>query len=158
MKKTVSMFLVFACIIGLFSCPVAAANTNKNVDEVLVSITKIDLPDGGYIIEEVSELENDATSRATSSKSGTKTSTRYTASGTAIFAVKVTGTFSYTGSSSWATYSAANVYIYVSDATYVSKNAYYSGSTAYATGTVSYLGSNTTRTVALSCSATGVLS
>lgn len=159
MKRILALVLSLVCCISCLIFPTTATDTNMQPEtEEILSVTRIDLPDGGFIIEEITETDTASVARATSTKTGTKTSTRYTASGTAIFAVKVTGTFSYTGSSSWATSSSATVYTYVSSATYVSKNAYYSGRTAYATGTVSYLGSNTSRTVALTCSATGVLS
>ena len=118
--------------------------------------TRYNLPDGGYILEEVTELSN--ATRASGTKSGEKTSVRYTADNQAVYGVKVTGTFNYTGSSSTAIYSAATVSIYKTGASAVSKSARYSGNTAYATGTVKYLGISETRTAALSCDKNGNLS
>ena len=90
--------------------------------------------------------------------SGTKTSTRYTASGHAVFAVKVDGSFKYTGSSSWSTSASATVSIYDSNASYVSKSASYSSNYASATGNVTYLGTPISRTVTLYCDKDGNLS
>ena len=96
---------------------------------------------------------------AATSKSGSKTKTYYSASNTAIFSVTVTGGFSYTyGVSASATSSVATVYIFDSSATFVSKNAYTSGATAYATGTVKYRGNSATLTVSLTCDKYGNLS
>ncbi|MGN1026933.1 MAG: hypothetical protein ACI4P4_11085 [Faecousia sp.] len=159
MRRSLTLLLAMLCCISCLAFPATATEkASNNSNEVLVSSVHIDLPDGGYIIEEITEVEVNSVTRATSTKSGSKTSTRYTASDTAIFAVKVTGTFSYTGSSSWATSSAATVYTYVSGASFVSKSASYSGNTATATGTVEYLGFDLTRTVNLSCDENGNLS
>lgn len=155
MRKSLVAFISALFCLSYLVLPISAAGTNA--PEVLVSTERIELADG-YIIEEITEIDSFSPLRTTATKSGTKTSTRYTESGTAIFAVKVTGTFSYTGSASWATSSTATVYTYISGATYVSKSSNYSGNTATATGTVKYLGFNLTRTVNLSCSAGGVLS
>ena len=151
MKKYLALFLAALCCCTL--CITSAAASD--VDEVIISTTRIDLPDGGYIIEEVTQTPTLA--RATSYSSGAKTSTRYTESGHALYAVKVTGSFGYNGSSSWATGSSATVSIYDSGVTYVSKNAWYSGNTAYASGTIKYLGITESRTVSISCDKNGNL-
>jgi len=119
-----------------------------------ISTTRFELPDGGYLLETITEFSD---LKASGTKSGEKTVVRYTASGTAVYGVKVTGTFTYTGTSSSAIYSAATVYIYLSGATYVSKSAWYSGNTAYATGSVKYLGITESRTASLSCDKNGNL-
>lgn len=153
MKKRISMFLTILCCYLLFVLPVSAA---ESLPTVSTSSTRIELEDGGYIIEEVTSTTELA--RATSSKSGTKTSTRYGADGTKLYAVKVTGSFKYTGSTSWSTSSSATVYTYDSDVTYVSKSATYASNYARATGSVTYLGDPESRTVTLYCDKDGNLS
>lgn len=149
MKKHIALLLVIVFSI-LFALPVSAGDAAPS------QTVRIDLEDGSYIIEEITETENGLW--ATSTKSGTKTSTKYASDGTALYAVKVTGTFKYTGSASWSTASSATVSIYDSDVTYVSKSATYASNYAKATGKVSYLGVSESRTVTLYCSATGALS
>lgn len=150
MKKCLALFLAALCCCALCVMPVAALD----VEEVTISTTRIDLPDGGYIIEEITQIP---TLARTSYTSGAKTNTRYTASGHALYGVKVTGSFGYNGSSSWATGSSATVPVYDSGVTFVSKNAWYSGNTAYASGSIKYLGITESRTVSISCDKNGNL-
>lgn len=159
MKKLVSLFLsLILCTncLCLFSSAIDASSNSPT--EVLISSSRFNLPDGGYVIEEIKEIYTNYSTRATNTKTGSKTSTRYTESGTAIFTVQVTGTFCYTGASSWATSSSATVYTHLAGASTVSKSSSYSGATASATGTVKYLGINLTRTANLTCSKSGSLS
>ena len=153
MKKYISAFLAILCCFSLFIYPAFAtdslATSNSNC-------SRIDLPDGGYIIEEVTTMP--AKARTTNSTAGTKTSTRYTASGHVLYAVEVTGYYKYTGSSSWATSSAAAVYTYDSNVTYVSKSASYTSNYATATGRITYLGDSESRIVKLYCDKNGNLS
>ena len=106
MKKIFALLLTICCCFSLF-IPQAAALDTAN------ATARIDLPDGGYIIEEISS--NTPATRATTSTSKTKKHTRYTSNGHALYAVSVTGSFKYTGSTSWATGSSASVAIYDSD-------------------------------------------
>lgn len=153
MKKTLSMFLAILCCCMLFVLPVSAADS---LPSTYTSTTRIELEDGGYIIEEVTSTAE--TVRTTTSKSGTKTSTRYDADGNKLYAVKVTGSFKYTGSTSWSTSSSATVSIYDSDVTYVSKSSSYSSNYATATGKITYLLAPESRTVTLYCDKNGTLS
>ena len=154
MKRLLALFLAALCSISLFISPVSA--TGVETDVISIKTSRIDLPDGGYIIEEVTQTPSFA--RTTYSTSGAKTSTRYTASVHAVFAVKVNGSFKYTGSSSWATSASATVSIYDSNASYVSKSASYSSNYATATGNVTYLGTSISRTATLYCDKNGNLS
>lgn len=153
MKKYISVLLAVLCCFSLFICPVSATESFATTN---VNRSRIDLPDGGYIIEEITATP--ANARATSSTAGTKTSTRYTASGHALYAVEVTGYFKYTGSTSWSTSSSATVYTYDSNVTYVSKSASYASNYATATGSITYLGDPESRTVTLYCDKNGNLS
>lgn len=158
MKKTIALCMAVLCCFSVLLFPVSATDVNTTTEEIFVSSSRIELPDGGYIIETVKKIETPTVARTTYNTSGTKTTVRYTASGTAVYGVEVYGTFSYTGSSSWATSSTATVYTYHKNASYVSKSASYSGATAYATGTVKYLTVTESRTAALSCDKNGNLS
>lgn len=153
MKKIIALFLSVLCCTSLLIAPVSASDMDST--GVVVSTTRIDLPDGGYIIEEVTQNPNFA---RTSSTSGTKTSTRYASDGKALFAVKAHGSFQYTGSSSWSTSASATVSIYDSNVSYVSKSASYSSNYATATGYVKYLGLSDSRTATLYCDRNGNLS
>jgi hypothetical protein len=132
MRKAVRlMFLLISY------CAVLLVIANAT-DGSTMSSVRIDLPNGDYVIETISENENAALTRASSTQSGYKTSVYYNSSNVAIFGVRVDGVFCYTGASSWATSSAATVYIYDSSASYVSKLASYSSNYATATGKVKY--------------------
>ena len=153
MKKSISLFLAVVLCLSAFILPASAADRPENTP---ATVTRIDLADGGYIIDQISEIPSVA--RASGTKSGERLRIRYAADNTAIYGVKVTGSFSYNGSSSSATSSVATVYIYHSGASYVTKSAWCSGNTAYATGSVKYLGITESRTPALSCDKNGNLS
>lgn len=146
MKKFVTLFLTILCCSVLLIPQAAAFDTERNT-------IRIDLADGGYIIEEITDAS--PTTRATNTTSKTKTHTRYTASGHALYAVSVTGTFKYTGSTSWSTNASASVTIYDSDVSFVSKSSGYASNYATATGNITYLGDPESRTVTLYCDKNG---
>ena len=154
MKKLFLSMLTFLCCCSLLVAPVHAVNTASTT----ISTHRTDFQDGSYIIEVVTLDDPTIQSRATYSTSGSKLATYYNSSDTAIFGVKVTGTFTYTGSTSKATNSVATVYIYDSSATYVSKSASYSGNTAYATGKAKYNYVTIPVSTSLSCDKNGNLS
>lgn len=154
MKKYISLFLATLLCFSLFISPVSALNSATATTET--TTTRYTLPDGGYIIEEVTT--NASITRDTNSTSGTKTSTRYTAIGHPLYAVKVTGGFKYTGSTSWSTSASATVYTYDADVSYVSKSSSYASNYATATGSITYLGDPESRTVTLYCDKNGNLS
>ena len=77
----------------------------------------------------------------------------------AIFAVTVHGSFTYSyGVSSSATSASCTVTTYSTSASFNSKDAWTSGKSAYGYGSVSYKGTNTGRTVSISCDSYGNLS
>ena len=155
-KKFLALLMTIVSVSTLYLSPALAANspTASSISTKNVIV----LEDGSYIIEEIVETASIQSARTTSTKSGYKNATYYTRSNVAIFTVRVTGSFEYTGTSSKATSSSATVYLNHASATFVSKSAFCSGISAYATGSVSYIGETLTHSVALSCSATGVLS
>lgn len=152
MKKASHLLFIFISCCAIFFMTANAS------DESITSSVRIDLPDGNYVIETVTENTDTLTTRATSTKSGYKTSVYYNSSNVAIFGVRVDGTFSYTGTSSWSTSAAATVYIYDDSGSYVSKSASYSSNYATATGKVKYNYVTIPRTVTLYCDKNGNLS
>lgn len=150
MKKAVSLVLALLMIAALFTITVSAEESKGT----LISQTVENLENGDYVVTELYE----SAIQPRTGKSGSKTSTYYSG-GTAIWAVTVQGTFTYTyGVSSSATGSTAYVNTYSSSATYIGKNAYYTGSTATASGTVKYNNVTNTRSVSVSCDKYGNLS
>lgn len=157
MKKNIfiSLILTLAVMIGCFSMPVHAAE-----EEIVTSTVVEYFDDGSYAVITITEDINN--SRA-SVKSGTKTYTYTGSNGDTLWTYKVTGTFSYTGSSSTCT-AVSDSYSISNDNWHMSSHSCSkSGNTANGTVTMKYkvLGITTdtvTRNVTLTCSATGVLS
>lgn len=149
MKKLLSLLLCGIFVIGVYCIPASAAEP----EDILISRTVEILENKDYIITEVYE----STIQPRSSKIGYGTATYYNASGTAIWNVVVTGTFTYNGTTSSATSSSATVNLFSDNATFISKSANYSGNTATATGTVRYSASQITRTARVSCDKNGNL-
>lgn len=151
MKRIIAMFLALICCACLI-LP-AAAHTLPTAEND-VHAQRIDFEDGSYcIIGEAIETYTAASEK----KTGQKAAIYYNDNDEKIFAVVVRATFTYDGTSASADSAEASVLIYDENATYISKDAYTSGATAYASGTVKY---KITRTlpVSLTCSKTGVLS
>lgn len=148
MKRLVAIFLSLFMIVSCCVVYVSAGGTN------IVSTTEY-FDDGSYVVSEI--VQSNSLVRTT--KSGTKTSTYYLSTGVAVFAVKLTGTFSYTyGESAKATSASVIVTTYSDDAVYKSKFATYQNATCYGSGTVSYLGYTKTLTPQLTCDIYGNLS
>ena len=157
MKKNIliSVILSLAVLVSCFSMPVYAAKEN---DIVNTSIEYFD--DGSYMV--ITITEEAINSRATT-KIASKTSSYKDSDGTVLWTYKITGTFSYTGTSSTCT-AVSDSYTISSDYWHMdSHSTSRSGNTAYGTVTMKCKFLNiTTKTVThdmqLSCSATGVLS
>ena len=101
--------------------------------------------------------------RDSSSKSGSKSSTYYNASNEALWYVEVTGTFTYTGSSSKCTGASVSADSYKSTWGVSNRSSSYSGNTETGKATGKrYFGNavveTINKTVNLSCSANGTLS
>lgn len=155
MKKR--FFSLVCCFIFIFSisamsvhaASVSVPNLQYSVDQ---DIEYFD--DGSYII-----TEWDITPSSRTSASKTKKSTYYSSNDVAIFAVSLTGQFSYTyGSSAKATSQSVSVSIYDSAATYVTKSSSRSGAAVYGSGTVRYQGVNRTLSLQMTCSIYGNIS
>ncbi len=148
MKKCLA-FLAVAVLVACFCVfPVSAQGSQ----DVLVSRTEDVLDNGDSVVIELYE----SAAQLRTGKNGYKTLTYYNSGGSAIWAVNGSFTYNY-GVSSTATGASAVVEIFNSNATYISKNAYTSGNTATATGTVRYNTVSTTRSVSVSCDKYGNL-
>lgn len=157
MKKSIiiSIILSMAVLISCFSMPVYAAE-----EKIVSSTTTEYFDDGSYMVITITEEMNN--SRATT-KTASKTANYKNSDGDILWTYKITGTFSYTGSSSTCTA--------VSDSYTISNSSWHmdshstsrSGNTAYGTVTMKYkvLGvtfNTVSKDLSLTCSATGVLS
>lgn len=157
MKKNilVSIILSLAVIVSCFSMPVYAAE-----EKTVSSTTTEYFDDGSYLVTTITEEANN--SRATT-KTASKTATYKNSDGDILWTYKVTGTFSYTGSSSTCT-AVSDSYTISNDNWHMdSHSTSRSGNTAYGTVTMKrkFLGittSTVSKDLTLTCSATGVLS
>ncbi len=149
MKRFLAFVLTMLLLFSSFSMAAFAAPVDK-----LISTTTEYFDDGSYVVTNV--YENAIQPRT--GKTGAKEATYYTANGSRVFVVTVNGTFSYVEAvTSAATGATATVSIYSNKASFVSKNAYTSGASAIATGTVNYSGDTITKTVTLTCDKYGNL-
>lgn len=156
MKK--KFFSLVCCFILLFSTFAISVNAKSNsvMDRQHSMNQNIEyFEDGSYVI-----TEWDTTSdSARTSVSRTKKSTYYSSNDVAIFAVSLTGQFTYTyGSSAKATGQSVTVTIYDDSTTYVTKSSSRSGATVYGSGTVRYQGANRTLSLQMTCSIYGNIS
>lgn len=150
------IFLLAVCLLlvsNALTLPATAAVLSES-DQVIISQTVEDLGDGVFYIETIYVPSIQLYSNA---KTGTKTA-QYVYSGKTIFAISVTGTFTYDGSSSDATSASCRIVTYVEAAEIMSRNAYTSGASAVATGSVKYNGITIPKTVTLTCDQNGNLS
>lgn len=152
--KRLFVFLICVLLLGnAFALPVAAAETIDN-QQIIISQTVQDLGNGNYFVETIYVPNVQLYSN---SKTGTKTA-EYIASGTTIYTISVTGTFTYDGITSDATSALCAIATHVSGASILSRNAYTSGASAIASGSISYIGVTLQKTVTLTCDKDGNLS
>lgn len=150
MKKLTAIFFACLMFMAIFSVNAGAQTT----EDILISRTVDVLENGDTFVTELYQPAFQPRTGAT----GYKTGTYYNASGSAIWAVTVTGHFTYNyGVSSRADSASATVKIYNNNATFVSKNAYTSGNTATATASVRYAAYTTSKSTSVSCDAYGNL-
>jgi len=152
-KRLCSIVLFTAVAVSLLFSSVFAA---EGSDCAVVSTTRIDLPDGGYIIEEI--ISYPTITRAAKTITKGKNSTRYTANHIAVGKVSLVASFTYTGNGAKATSASASAWAIASGATKNSCSASYSGSTAYGFASFSYVGQTYQHTVTLTCDRYGNVS
>lgn len=154
MKKVISVILMIVVFASLLA-PAAFAVEVPDTGEAK-STTVEYLDDGSYYIIEVTQLTSVGRSTNTD---GYKKATYHSKDGTAIWTIQLHGFFTYTpGVSAKATSASVSVILHDPDASFVSKNAYVSGATAYGSTKVKYESVTTSKTVNLTCSTSGVLS
>lgn len=149
-------FLLAFCLLlvsNIFTLSTAATELDER-NQVIISQTVEDLGNGSFFIETIYVPSIQLYS---STKTGTKMA-QFIYSGEPIFAVSVTGTFTYDGSTSDATSSLCEVVTYVEDAEIVSCVASTSGASAVGTGSVKYKRITIPKTVTLTCDKDGNLS
>lgn len=149
MKKITAFILCCVFLCSLIS--VSAFATEP--EDILIKRNVEFLENGDYVVSEVHECAV----QPRSGKTGYASATYWNSNGAAVWKVTVTGSFTYNGTTSSATSATATVDIYNANAKFVSKNAYTSGKTATATGTVKYDLVQTTRSASVSCDKNGNL-
>ena len=98
MKKILSTILVVIIAFSFLSISVFAENTNSIISE---NVEYFD--DGSYIVTTLTVSDESYLSRATVSKTGSKKVVLYNSSDEAMVTLKLTATFTYTGSSATCT-------------------------------------------------------
>ncbi len=123
MKKIISIFLALVTLVLMIPAAQASVQTSTSDLDIIY------LEDGGYIMVELNT--NSDTARATVSKS--KVATRYSDDDEMQWQIRLSGSFTYNGTTASCTSSSCTVTIY-NNAWYMdSKTAWASGNTAYAT-------------------------
>lgn len=150
MKKIITILTILSSILFL-SFPVSALEQKKEIIQL----------DNGYYLETI--IEETPTTRASNQKTAKKTGNYKNAQGTTMFSVTVTGTFTYTGSSSTCTKSVASATSKNANWKISSKSASKSGNKATAKATAKrYVDGTVVETrncsVTLTCSSNGSLS
>lgn len=126
MKFLRSLLILVLLIAALLPTNVGAVAQNDSSDRIIY------LDGGRYITVELTVTE----SRATSTKTGTKTYVGRNSNGEEEWRIILSGTFTYTGSSSTCTASSCSVRITDTDWYVISKSATKSGSSAIAAVTM----------------------
>lgn len=153
MKKIASVFLLSLMLFSICSFNIFAANENSNT-------SIIHLDNGAYLVIEVSEIN---ISRATNTKSGTKSITYKNDDNETMWKATITGTFTYTGSSATCTKASISYNVYADNWKMKEATASKSGNKAIGDVTAKRytLGipvETVEQTFYLTCSATGTLS
>ena len=154
MKRLFSIFVCLIVILSALSINTFAAEVKEE------SITYFE--DGSYCISTITQAPNpmqpNYLAASAKTKTGTKTSKYYNSDNVLCFTVKVTGTFTYNGSTAKATAASYSYSIGNTAWHFSSGKATYSGATATATCVFRHTILTRTLTSSLTCSPTGVLS
>jgi len=150
MKKLIGILTSLTLLAGVLAMPVSAETMEQPTGQTIIE--KCD--DGSYFVTEIVE---EPTTRATKTKTGTKSTTYYNANDVKQFKFDLKGTFTYTGTSAKCTKATATVTTY-NGSSVLSKKAYPSGASAYGSTTVQFKNIRTSKSLRLTCSAKGVLS
>jgi hypothetical protein len=166
MKKLIS--IIVAVIVVMAMAVPSFADTSGLVDEsetyTTVSSETSYMSDGSYSVTTVQKtVSGNLLQASTSTTTGSKKTTYYNSSGASLWYVKVTGTFTYNGSSATCTSSTVSAASQVSAWVISSTSSSRSGNQATASATAKcYNGSvllqTVSKTVILTCSKSGTLS
>ncbi len=153
MKKFISVLLF--CLTLFSMCSFNTFATDENSDASIIHFDN-----GAYLVVKVSEIN---TSRATNTKSGTKSITYKNDDNETMWKATITGTFTYTGSSATCTKASISYNVYADNWKMKEATASKSGNKAIGDVTAKrYLLGIPVQTVEqtfyLTCSATGTLS
>lgn len=160
MKKLITTLLISVLFISTVFCiPAHAAVASENTQ------TTIELLENGDYIETVISYVTDKgfdySTYATQTKTGKKTSSYRNSSGTVLWSVSVTGTFSYNGSTATCTSKSHSATSYSSNWSIKSVSSTKSGNSATANAVTTCRGATGTTdysmSVTLKCSANGTL-
>ncbi len=154
MKRILALLICVLLAGSTIAFPAAAETSDAYGDQIIISRKVEDLGNGCFYVETISVPSIQPYSNT---KRGTKTAV-YTAAGTSIYAVSVTGDFTYDGTTSKATSADSSVATYVDGVSITSRDAYTFGASAVASATVSYKGETLSKTVRLTCDRNGNLS
>ncbi len=154
MKKVIATLVAFVLILSALPIQIAYASQEQELLEV------VRYEDGSYL--EIT-LEAAPQTRASGSLTKTKNYTFKDSNDTAQWKISLTGSFTYTGTTSTCTAASCNVTIYQSNWSVASKSASKSGNTAYGTARIlrKYLGatvSDKTYNLTLTCDKNGNVS
>lgn len=154
MKKVIATFVIFVLILSMLPIQIAYATQEPELLEV------VQYKDGTYL--EIT-LESVPQTRASGSLTKTKNYTYKDVDGTAQWKISLTGSFTYTGTTSTCTAADCKVTVYQSNWSVASKSASKSGNTAYGTARMlrKYLGatvSDKTYNLTLTCDKNGNVS
>lgn len=144
-----ALLLVLACIF-----PAAAASDAQSLTETTTEIVRYD--DGSYDVVTLT-IETPIT-RAASTKSGSKTVTKYSTKNVKQYSFTVKGVFAFDGSSAWATNASTSYQIFVDGWSCTDRSASKSGNSVTGTGTFKKGFAVNYPTATISCSPSGVLS
>lgn len=158
MKKFICYATLIIMILSTMSFNVVAYSTNTN--ETTTS-TVTYLKDGSYLVTTISE--DSSSTRATNTKSGSKTTTYYSATDEALWKATLKGTFSYTGSSATCTAASETHTVYDSSWKITSATATKNGNKAIGAFVAKHyvLGipiQTIEKSLTITCSASGTLS
>lgn len=159
MKKITILFFSILLMLSLNTNIYASESMDSNEYSIIKTFS-----DGSYIKSVLIDDSTDCSSlaRKTSTKTGRRVYSYESSSGKLLWTITITGTFSYTGSSSKCTKSEISTTCPASNWKLSEKKAYTSGSSAKATASFKqykkdvYL-QTITRTVTLSCNKSGKL-
>ena len=150
MKRYLALFLSFCLLMALLPFGAFAEFQSDDI---------IYLEDGSYISISIEEAQT----KASGTRTGSKTYNHYNSADELLWKAVLTGTFTYNGTSAACTASSSAVTIYDSSFFEVSKTATKSGNTAYTTVSIGrkFLGITVAKndySISLSCDKNGVLS